>query len=165
MMDLNEIIECASCEKEIYYGNSYDSLFLTDVAAKTLGGELVMIPKRVCSECHEKELKQMHEIEERTKEAEERKHIESCENCRFRSSQRDEEPCKFCKLDKPSLFRQRSQYDEARAVIGEMRQMLSNLEHFIEEIEEDGQTAGACGSDSRSDDRDRSCVCTDGSGE
>lgn len=164
MMDLNEIIECASCEKEIYYGNSYASLFLTDVVSDD-DVWLKSVPKRVCSECHEKELKQMRGIEERTKEAEERKHIESCENCRFRDDDKHEEPCRFCTVNKITMFAPRGNMDDIKHLISIIRDVLKDMEHLIKEIEEDGQTAGACGSDCRDNDRDRSCVCNDGGGE
>ena len=153
MSDVNHIIECGNCGKEIYYGNSFDSLFLTDVVSDE-DGWLKSVAKRVCYDCHEKEEQQMAEIESRKKADEERKLLVCCDNCRFRDDDADKEPCCYCKENKSSLFRQRSRYDEARDLIDEMRKMLKNLEHFIGEIEEDGQTVRTDNPDSGSDDRD-----------
>lgn len=152
MSDVNKIIECGNCGKEIYYGNSFDSLFLTDIVQEDRW--LKAVPKRVCSECHEKEEQQMAEIESRKKADEERKLLVCCDNCRFRDDDADKEPCCYCKQNKASLFQQRSRYDEARGLIDEMRKMLKNLEHFIGEIEEDGQTVRTDNPDSGSNDRD-----------
>lgn len=153
MSDVNKIIECGNCGKEIYYGNSFASLILTDVVCDE-DRWLRSVPKRVCSECHEKEEQQMAEIESRKKAEEERKLLVCCDNCRFRDDDADKEPCCYCKENKASLFQQRSQYDEARGLIDEMRKMLKNLEHFTWEIEEDGQTVRTDNPDSGSDDRD-----------
>jgi len=151
LSDVNKIIECGNCGKEIYYGNSFDSLFLTDIVQEDRW--LKAVPKRVCSDCHEKEEQQMAEIKARKKADEERKLLVCCDNCRFRDDDADKEPCCYCKENKASLFQQRSRYDEARGLIDEMRQMLKNLEHFIGEIEEDGQAVRNSDPDSGSDDR------------